>query len=66
MQYHKSDIILENNGKLSRSKNINHIKNSYFFVMDILSHSELLIKHCSTERMWADILTKSFQYISLR
>ena len=41
MQYNNSAILLENNGKFSRSNKTKHIKAGYFFVMDRVAQVDL-------------------------
>ena len=41
MQYNNSAILLENNGKFSRSNKTKHIKAGYFFVMDRVAQGGL-------------------------
>ena len=57
-QDNKSAILLEVNGKGSSSKRTKHMKVRYYFVRDKVESKEVSIKHCPTERMWADVLKK--------
>ena len=61
MQNNKSAVLLETNGKFYRSKKTNHTKTRYLSVMDRVAQGDLEIKHCPTERTWAEILTNPLQ-----
>ena len=54
-------IILETNGKVSSSKRTKHIKVKYFYIKDKIDQNEIIVEHCPTEQMWADINTKPKQ-----
>ena len=47
---------LEINGSLSSSKHTRHIKAGYFSIKDKVDTGEIVIEHCPTEMMWADVL----------
>ena len=55
-----SAMALAQNGR-STSDRTKHIKLRYFFIKQYLDNGEFILKHCSTERMIADILTKPLQ-----
>ena len=61
MQYNNSAILLENNGKFSRSNKTKHIKAGYFFVMDRVAQGGLKILHCPEERMCANVFNNPLQ-----
>ncbi len=46
------------NGCASSSCNTKHIHHVYFAIKDLVDHGELSIKHCPTDKMWADVLIK--------
>jgi hypothetical protein len=60
-QDNKSSIALEKNGKASSSKCTKHINLSYFFIKDIINWVGVLVEHCPTKEMWANVLTKPKQ-----
>jgi hypothetical protein len=62
-QDNMSPILLETNGRASRSKWTKHIKVKYFLVKDKdeVFWEEITIKHCPAEQMWTDINTKPKQ-----
>ena len=64
VQYNNSAILLEHNGKFSRSKCNKHIKNRYFVVTYIVAQDELEIYHFPIERIWNNILTKPLKFIA--
>jgi hypothetical protein len=53
-------IQLAKHGRATSEKT-RHIKIRYFFVKQFLDSGELVIEHCPTDRMVADILTKPLQ-----
>jgi hypothetical protein len=55
-----SAMQLAKNGR-SNSDRTKHIKLRYFFIKQYLDSGEFVLKHCSTDRMIADILTKPLQ-----
>jgi hypothetical protein len=55
-----SAMRLAENGR-STSDRTKHIKLRYFFIKQYLDSGEFVLKHCSTDRMIADILTKPLQ-----
>ena len=60
-QDNKSAILLEMNGKASGSKRMKHINVRYFFVKDKIQKGKIVLKHCPTEIMYADVNTKPRQ-----
>ena len=69
IELHQDNIlaqICEINGKFSRSIRTKHINAKIFFVKNNIDARDIVIKDCPTEVMYADILTKSRQYISFR
>ena len=60
-QDNKSSILLEENGKMSSTKNTRHILIRYYFICDVMKregHEDLQIEWCPTLEMWADFYTK--------
>jgi len=55
-----SAIRLAENGR-STSDRTKHIRLRYFFIKQYLDNGDFVLKHCSTDRMIADILTKPLQ-----
>jgi hypothetical protein len=55
-----STMHLAENGR-SNSDRTKHIKLRYFFIKQYLDSGEFVLKHCSTDRMIADVLTKPLQ-----
>jgi hypothetical protein len=55
-----SAMSLARNGR-SNSDRTKHIKLRYFFIKQYLDSGEFVLKHCTTDRMIADILTKPLQ-----
>ena len=53
-----STIKLENNGKASSGKHTCHVNIKYFFITDLIKRGELNLKHCPTNKMLADYMTK--------
>eukprot|EP00957_Ditylum_brightwellii_P109970 8388507-Ditylum_brightwellii.AAC.1 len=60
-QNNQSAILLENNGKMSSTKNTKHIKIRYFFIMDNIHQKQMRVEYCPTENMQADCITKLLQ-----
>jgi hypothetical protein len=61
-QDNQSSILLEKNGKRSRSKHTRHINIRYFFVTDRVKANEVSIEYCPTGEMNAeDFYTKPLQ-----
>ena len=60
-QDNKSAILLENNGKLSSSKQTKQINVWYYFIKDCIERKEMRIEFCGTNNMWADFFTKLLQ-----
>ena len=60
-QDNESAIKLEKNGMKSCGDKSRHIKIRYFFIKDILENEKIELRHCRTERMIADFLTKPLQ-----
>jgi hypothetical protein len=56
-----SALSLEKNGRVSSSKQSKHIKAKYFLIKDSYAAGEVDLKYCSTDTMWADVLTKPLQ-----
>ena len=54
-------MLLEENGKLSSTKNTRHISIRYYFICDVMKregHEDIQIEWCPTLEMWADFYTK--------
>ena len=60
-QDNESAIKMEKNGLKSCGSKSRHIKIRYFFIKDILDNEGIELKHCKTEVMLADFLTKPLQ-----
>jgi hypothetical protein len=56
-----SAIRLEKNGRSSAGKQSRHIDIRYFFMKDRVKEDNITIRHCPTEEMLADFLTKPLQ-----
>ena len=62
-QDNQSAILLENNGKESSSKRARHLNIRFFMVADQIEQGNLVIRHCPTEEMVGDFMTKGLQGI---
>ena len=60
-QDNTSAILLEKNGKESSGKRTRHINIRYFYIKDRIAHGDLEIKHCPTDDMLGDFMTKPTQ-----
>ena len=60
-QDNKSAILLENNGIMSSSQTTRHIRIRYFFINDRVKAGDVEVRHCPTNLMIADFLTKPLQ-----
>jgi hypothetical protein len=60
-QDNKSSIILEKNGKASRSKSTKHIIIRYFFFTDRVNKEEVSVVWCHTGDTIGDYATKPLQ-----
>jgi hypothetical protein len=60
MQDNTSTIALATNGK-SSSDMTKHIKVRHFLIKQHIEEGDVIIKHCPTKEMWADLLTKPLQ-----
>ena len=60
-QDNKSTILLLENGKKSSSQRTRAINIRYFFLTDQIEKGNLKVKHCPTDQMWADYMTKPLQ-----
>ena len=49
---------LEENSKRSSTKRTRHLNIKIFYATDQIKQGSLKVKHCSTDKMWADINTK--------
>jgi hypothetical protein len=56
-----STLLLGKNGRVSSSKKSKHIKAKYFLIKDYYDAGEIDLRYCSTDAMWADVLTKLLQ-----
>jgi hypothetical protein len=61
LQYSRSSMLLERNGKASSSKSTWHINIHYFFITDRVNMKEVEIEWCPTKDMVADFMTKPLQ-----
>ena len=50
-----------NNGRQSVGKRAKHINVRYFFIHDRINREEITVKHCPTDDMIADYLSKPLQ-----
>jgi len=57
-QDNKSSILLESNGRKSAGKRSRHINIRYLFVTDQVKMGNVEIRHCPTEGMFRDYMTK--------
>ena len=60
-QDNESAIKMQKNGRRLAGDKSRHINIRYFFIKDILERQNIEMKHCPTERMIADFLTKPLQ-----
>ena len=60
-QDNKSSILLETNGRKSAGKRSRHINIRYYFVTDQVRLSNVEIRHCPTDNMFGDYMTKPLQ-----
>ena len=65
-QDNKSAILLESNGKMSRSKRTKHIHVCFFYIKDVIERGDMSVEYCPTGEIWADILTKPLQGIAFK
>ncbi len=54
-----SSIKLETNGRASSGKQTRHINIKYFSITDLVKGGEITLKHCPTNKMLVDYMTKS-------
>ena len=60
-QDNQSAMKLEQNGRLSAGQRSRHINIRHFWVTDRLKSDGIILKHCPTDLMLADFLTKPLQ-----
>jgi hypothetical protein len=60
-QDNMSALLLEKNGRVLSSRRTKHIKVKYFSIKVYYDAGKINIKFCPTDKMWADVLTKSLQ-----
>ena len=60
-QDNKSVILLEKNDRALSSKRTKYIEVWYYYVADWIEKGDLSVVWCPTDKMIADILTKSLQ-----
>jgi hypothetical protein len=60
-QDNMSALLLEKNGRVLSSRRTKHIKAKYFLIKDYYDAGKIDVIFCSTDKMWADILTKPLQ-----
>ena len=61
LQDNKSSILMEENGKLSSTKNTRHIAIRFYFICDVMKrkgNEDMRIEWCPTLEMWGDYYTK--------
>jgi hypothetical protein len=56
-----STLLLEKYGQVSSRKRSEHIKAKYFLFKDYYDAGEVDLRYCSSDTMWADVLTKPLQ-----
>ena len=61
LQYNKSAILLEKNGRRSYSYRIRYINIRYFCIKDLIKQGEVKVDYCATEQMLADFFSKALQ-----
>ena len=64
-----STMLLAENGKESSSKRTRHIDIRYYYITDLIVKKMIELKHCSTNDMIADFMTKPLQgerFVKLR
>jgi hypothetical protein len=61
-----STLLLGKNGQVSCTKRSKHIKAKYFLIKDYYDAGEVDLRYCSTDAMWADVLTKLLQGQKIR
>ena len=62
-QDNQSAILLEKNGKKSSSKRTRHLNIRYFMVTDQVEKGNVSVRHCPTDEMIGDFMTKGLQGI---
>jgi hypothetical protein len=60
-QDNQSAMLLEKNGRASRSKRRRHTNICYFFITDRIANKEMSVQYCSTKEMTANFFTKPLQ-----
>ncbi len=53
-----STLLLGKNERVSSSKRSKHINAKYFLIKDYYDAGEVDLRYCSTDAMWANLLTK--------
>ena len=57
-QYNQSTIKLQENRKESSGKRTHHFNIKYFYITDLIRQKEVEVKHCLSNYMLADYMTK--------
>jgi hypothetical protein len=65
-QDNKSAELLMKNGRFLSKKGTKHIEAKFFFLKDRIDEGEIRVIQCSTEEMWAEVLTKPLQRKAFR
>ena len=65
-QYNKSEILMEENGIVSITKQTKHINVRYFFIKDKVESGEVIVKQLSSHNMMLDYFIKLLQVIKFR
>ena len=60
-QDNMSTLSIERIARILSSKQTKHIKAKYFLIKDCYDAGKIDVKFCSTNKMWADILTNPLQ-----
>ena len=61
-----SDMLMENNGKYSITKQKKQIQVQYFFIKDRIDNGDLSLKYCPTGEIFADFFTNPLQGATFR
>jgi hypothetical protein len=60
-QDNMSALLLEKNGRVLSSRHAKHIKAKCFLIKDYYDAGKIDVRFCSTDKMWAEVLTKPLQ-----
>ena len=65
-QDNMSAMLLEKNGKALNGNRTRHINIRYFFLKEKVDAGDSIIEHCTTEKIWGELSTKTFQVSKFR